>query len=642
MKNLNKISLILILLVAIATRFYNYQEIPYTHDEFSALFRTNFDSFPELIEKGVKGDGHPAGIQVFLYYYTKLFGKSEGIVKLPFMLFGIASVALIFLIARFWYNDTVGLLSASFLASIQYAIVYSQIARPYISGLFFSLLMVYFWSKLIKQPYKRFYLNSLMFVLSAALCAYNHHFSLLFAFIVGISGLFLVRREFLLRYCLSGVLIFVLYIPHLNIFFTQLSIGGVEGWLGKPTNDFILKYIAYLFHFSSFWLVAIALGLFFTLRRFKADNEHFKRLLLFSIWFFLPFLIGFFYSKYVNSVIQFSVLIFSFPFIYFVLFGHLKEYSPRVNLLIVLSVLMVNTTTLIVNRDHYNLFYNSRFEKILTDHDRIQKEYPKTISVLHSHPTISQYYIDKMGLDTNFVWFSSFEEISDFKRFVKEASNNYDFFFFGCNSTNNAHSVPVIQEFFPSIIQQNNYAAGNTYLFSKSKTEEVGLKSLLDFESLDTEHWTKLDSTRRVDSVSFSGSHSYAYSSDNEWGPTYTRRLMELIEHENNFIDILVKIKPLSSIDEVILVASLESGGESFYWRGTPVNQFYIDSIPSDDWFTAIQTIKLSDVNLNHRNILLRVYIWNKSKSTFLFDDLKVIVREGNPIVYGMREKLYR
>ncbi|MDD4384325.1 MAG: glycosyltransferase family 39 protein [Bacteroidales bacterium] len=228
MKITNKLTLFLIVLVAIALRFYNYQNIPFTHDEFSALSRTNFNSFSELIDQGVKVDGHPAGIQVFLYYWTKLAGKSEVWVKLPFMLMGIASVVLVYLIAKMWYNETVALLSTSFVASIQFSIVYSQIARPYISGLFFSMLMAYFWSRIVLKPTKRYYANAAMFVISAALCAYNHHFSLLFAVIVGVSGLFLVRKEFLVKYVICGLLIFILYVPHLSIFFHQLSLGGVD------------------------------------------------------------------------------------------------------------------------------------------------------------------------------------------------------------------------------------------------------------------------------------------------------------------------------------------------------------------------------------------------------------------------------
>ncbi|MCA1758857.1 MAG: hypothetical protein LC658_03725, partial [Bacteroidales bacterium] len=64
MKDVIKITnnniLILILITATILRFFNFNEIPFTHDEFSAIFRTNFKNFAELIEKGVKIDGHPA------------------------------------------------------------------------------------------------------------------------------------------------------------------------------------------------------------------------------------------------------------------------------------------------------------------------------------------------------------------------------------------------------------------------------------------------------------------------------------------------------------------------------------------------------------------------------------------------------
>ena len=64
--------LVLILLFAAVLRFWNYFEIPFTHDEFSALFRTQFNSFSELIDKGIKIDGHPAGVQMFLYFWVKI------------------------------------------------------------------------------------------------------------------------------------------------------------------------------------------------------------------------------------------------------------------------------------------------------------------------------------------------------------------------------------------------------------------------------------------------------------------------------------------------------------------------------------------------------------------------------------------
>ena len=54
MNSRNNLTLVLILTVGTVLRFYNYGEIPFTHDEFSALSRLNFNSFSDLIEKGVK------------------------------------------------------------------------------------------------------------------------------------------------------------------------------------------------------------------------------------------------------------------------------------------------------------------------------------------------------------------------------------------------------------------------------------------------------------------------------------------------------------------------------------------------------------------------------------------------------------
>ena len=68
------IGILIILSIAIILRFYHLFDIPFTHDEFSTLFRTNFSSFSELIEKGVKIDGHPAGLQFFVIQRKKGFG----------------------------------------------------------------------------------------------------------------------------------------------------------------------------------------------------------------------------------------------------------------------------------------------------------------------------------------------------------------------------------------------------------------------------------------------------------------------------------------------------------------------------------------------------------------------------------------
>jgi len=243
------ILLAIIIVVGIVLRLWDYQNISFMHDELSALGRLRFDNFSDLINKGVLPDGHPAGVQVFLYYWTALVGTTELLVKLPFILSGIFSIWLSYLIGKLWFDGTTGLLTAVYISSLQFFVMYSQIARPYVSGMFITLLMVYVWSLYFFKNRKPLYL--ILYALFGAMAAYNHHFSLLFTFIVGVSGLFLVKKKDILLYSLSGIAIFILYIPHLSIFFTQLGYGGIGGWLSKPTPLFFYNFLNWIFHFST-------------------------------------------------------------------------------------------------------------------------------------------------------------------------------------------------------------------------------------------------------------------------------------------------------------------------------------------------------------------------------------------------------
>ena len=76
---------LIIVAVGLGLRLWNLG-FSYSNDELSALSRVRFDSFAQLVRDGFYVDGHPGGIQVFLFYWVKLFGMSEWAVRLPFAL----------------------------------------------------------------------------------------------------------------------------------------------------------------------------------------------------------------------------------------------------------------------------------------------------------------------------------------------------------------------------------------------------------------------------------------------------------------------------------------------------------------------------------------------------------------------------
>ena len=130
---------ILILIVGSFLRFWNYFSIPFMFDELSAMGRTTYDTFSDVIRFGVvERDSHPAGVQVFLYYWVQLFGNSEPVVKLPFLIAGIASIWVSYKIGELWFGKPTAILTAAFVSSLQLFVMYSQIAG-HISAVYLSL-----------------------------------------------------------------------------------------------------------------------------------------------------------------------------------------------------------------------------------------------------------------------------------------------------------------------------------------------------------------------------------------------------------------------------------------------------------------------------------------------------------------------
>ncbi len=650
----NSAVLIIILGAATALRFYNYFEVPFTYDEFSAILRLNFDSFAELIDKGVKIDGHPAGVHVFMYYWTRLFGLEEWVVKLPFTLLGIGSVYLVYLIGRKWFSETVGLISAASVTALQFTVMYSHIARPYISGLFFSLLTVYFWSNLVKNPSRKFYLNSLGFIFSAAACAYNHHFSLLFAAIVGVSGLFFIRKEYLIRYILSGVLIFILYIPHLNIFFYQLNVGGIEAWLGKPSYSFILQYLAYIFNFSLVsglvTLLIIISGFIFL--RINLDDKSelgiskavgsVSSYMLFTAWFLLPLIIGFIYSRQVQAVLQYSVLIFSFPFLFFILFGHIRNQKPVINLVLVVAILMINSFSLIFERGYYRIFYRSPDREILRDYENLKLQGTDAVYIIDSHPKNTNFYINKYGIDTGFIRQEKLSGIKELKEIIEEKSQTANTLYLGALSSNDPITVPLIQDYFPHLEVQKNYYGATTYIFSKTGGRSFFRDTItyLGFENKTFVNWNGVNDNQITDQFSFSGANGYLFTNETEYGPTFQISLDSIITHKNNFIDISIRAKQVTGMQDAVLVASLESEGKAVYWGGSNFSNFILSDSLVKRWESVHYSLKLSDINLNYKDLVFKVYIWNKGRQSFIVDNILISRREGNPLLYWLVEPI--
>ena len=613
-------------------------EIPLTHDEFSVVFRTGYDSFAELIDQGVMVDVHPAGVQVFVNYWVALFGESAVAVKIPFILFGIFSILLIYKLGEEWFNPSVGIITAVFVACLEYTVMYSQIARPYMSGMFFSLLMVYGWQRYLFRPGKYPITWLILYVLASAICAYNHYFSLMFAAVVGVTGLFFITRRRLISYSLAGIAIFGLYIPHLPIFFHQFSEKGVEGWLGKPGNDFIIDYIGYIFHFSPLVYVMVAIIILAGIRFRKGPALLKSKFFYISLaWFSLPILIGFFYSRYVNAVLQYSGLIFTFPFFLFLLFGNLPDFKKPVKYLAVPVMFLFLILTLIYGRQYYSLFYQSRFNHLIFDTEQTISKYgaDNCLVIMDSNPKISDYYYDAMDIRFNHFHYDDFTHRKEFIDLLKNTEKDY--LSLAVDSRTELALPGIIMQYFPNMILKKDYFGGNYYLFSKIDMSTMELPLFASGNGLSGEEsgWSAITDSLLLDSTGIFGSPAYLMSGGQEFSPTFSFPLRDLVNQKNDMIDVSVSIRNKDSLNQSLLVLGVNGKHGLVEWTAS----HFQDYDPGQgDWYSVHHTFRTTQ-NPRRENLQVSVYIWNRDKINFLSNDFIVRSRKGNPVLYGLMEK---
>lgn len=617
-------------------RFYKIDLIPITLDEFSAFFRLHFNSFDELINKGVKVDGHPAGVQTFLFYWTKLVGSSSWMLKFPFLIFGVFATYYLYRLAANWFSSTAALWITAFFTSIQYTVFYSQVFRPYAPGMFFTLFATYYWSEFLLSTNNKVNIKDyVFFVIGSILASYNHHFSLFFIFILVILGAFYVTKINFKYYLVSSVIIAICYIPHLTIFFYQLNVGGLVASLPRPTLAFFYEYFDYIFQYS-WYTKLLAFVLFgFSIYGFLKEKKRLKFILIAAILFLTPLLVGYFYSVFRSPVLQFSVLIFSFPFILFLLFGGVPKLSSTVTLVGVFIILFLNTLGLTFGRKHYTLVYKSNYEEaVILGSKYTSSKVCKLIEANDIHRKVTFYYMYKHTVKNDWKFISPTVDFIKFKKQLNKISSKYDTLFFSCDFSSYPSYIPIIQSYFPKMERKWNYLNGSSYLFTKSTSNDK-LITKMDFTH-PNEGWTSFETIRGIDQLGICNVDSL-----NEYVVTYDANLWDIIKTPNDFIDVSLRVRLSNTLSKAMITSSLDNDDGNVDWRSTSFGSFQDTTKTNDHWITVYHTIKLSDINVRDKDLRLKIGVWNVEKEKFMLDNIQIKRRKGNPYLYGITEQYF-
>jgi hypothetical protein len=612
------------MLVAFLLRFWDIANIPYTHDEFSALFRLNFESLNAFIEKGIKHDTHPAFTQGFLWLWTSIFGTTEWVVKLPFLILGTLSVALIAIIGKQWFSAESGLYSAAIFSVLQTAIFHSQTARPYAIGLFFLLLAIWAWQRYLdKKSIKHLIILGISLLLSAC----THYFSLLAAGILFPIILFYSPKEHTKRLLLTGLFSLLVFIPHLPITLHQLGKGGIGTVLSAPDRYFFSNYIALTFHHSWIWSGVVSAVIIAVWIKFKHRFSSTKKYFFIAVILFLsPIVIGTVYSHLRNPVLMERSLYFTLPFLLLSAFSVASSWkSQLVNYITIILILVTGIWSLVVERKHYEIMYHSGYDYVLTGAFNDSQNNTETAVFISGVPEYLEYTCTRNHLPEDF--FTLIPDSSNIEQFKREiGQHNYQKIFLGRTMQ---YFVP--DPLYDKTLLDAGYNLSKQFNFFNSDLRLYSREAQPDL-LVDKKHWRQGGpewdyTTDRIDS-----SGNLTFLPEQEFGLAFSENMNKHYYTHPNRELIVSAISTDIIPDETELVVHIREGENTIYYA----------SAKSDNTSRELNLgIRLCDIQPWHDNFELRTYIWNKGQGKFSIIDMYRIVLPGNPIQYSLSEPLY-
>lgn len=629
------------LLVGLLLRVGYPSDWAFINDELSTWAKVSYDSVGAVINNIKAVDSHPVGMYVFVYYWTGIFGTSEWAIKLPFLLMSLGAMGLVYQLGRLWFSSATALLALAAFASLQFPIWWSHIARQYQSGSFLTLLMVYCWTKWLIEgnTEKRYWWG---FVLAGAAACYNHYFSGLFAALVGLTGLLWVGRDQLFRYLLAGVVMVGLFLPHISITLYQLQYADGHLWYGVPDSSFFAKHIRYLFHYSWYCLITTLmlalLGLghsYYTKNKITATAQSTTKLrLTVLLWFVGLPLFGYWYSVQFSPILRPSHLLFSFPYLLLLLFSfYNNQWKAGMIALIVGIIIVVNTTSLIQNRRHFEVVHTHPYKHFIKHTKAFLEEHNRdSVSiVLGENPLYLSYY--KNYYNAPFEHHSSFKPdltVSQLQQII--AQENRPYLIVG--SLDDAPLAYALSA-YPYVYQRSYGINYEYYILSKQPKDNQTFSTILFEEKQDWQ--TKSYWNFPTDKIQQDSTGRRYYNLIEEWGPNFTAPFDSLTITKHCFVDVALSLQTRDSStwqpNGVLVVEWLNEQDSTLAWYGQEAAQQLTSGI-------GVQTMYLS-YRLAHQAIYqyeqamqLKVYYWNREKQPVQLNHFAIRIRRDNPILY--------
>jgi hypothetical protein len=652
MKVLKEHALFIFVFISCALlRFIPLFDYQFTYDELSGLTRTQFTSFTEVIEKGVKIDAHPAFVQLVIYYLTRFFGYVNWIVKLPFLLFSLGAVIYAYAFGLRNFSKQAGLFMSLVFGFSLIFIFYAPIARMYISGVFFSMALLFYFFEI-------FFLNRLnrsnyfFLGLFALLSALNQHINSLFAFTVCMSGLFFLNRENRKAYLLTCLITVLCYLPHLGVTLYQLSVPGigrdVGGWLEAPEFNVIFSFLKTLLGTGRTYVLfaVILLGCFITNKKIGFGKQ---RAYLLGIFVF-NFLVVYFYSVFRSPVFQYSVMLFSatafialvcswinfsnraaFYISFFILFSTLiyKSYIKKDYLHEAVKTVFeyqfertVHYKKLYGDKNVYPVFCDADDMMKKIYFDKYQTNFECKISSDSMISNLERVFFKRNPITPGQCPGQDVSSLRLFSEFISGLQSDYLVL---------ASSMPIhhaiVSEHYPYLLENTQTQANNFKLYSKRKEDRnkvVENDKVISYSSLTSVG--RFVYPKKTGIIFLKNGFSLPVDSLNEFPFDARAAVNDVVGKEGEVTLVTAKLKLRKKCSAVECCVSLTDPetNKSYSYNAKTVSDF----VPSKDSMLTLYSDLFNGTIYNkvRYKANLNCYVWNKGKENFELKDFEIRV----------------
>ncbi len=269
---------------------------------FQSLWRDEVDAIrfalaplPDLITTLTQPGYNGPLYFLMLRSWIGVAGQSEFALRFPSLVFGVSSVALIFVLGRRLFNRSIGLIAAILFAFSAYQVWYSQEAKMYTLITALALASIYFLRRGLEAGQTRYWIG---LVVATSLAMYAH---ILAALLIPVeAALFVLWWPLSRKQIRAGVIAFALltvpYIPlagwELPLVFQPAETGFAHYTFGGMLNTLGSAYTVSILTPLTEWSIGLVVGLSAALAIWGLLESKFAitRRLAVLLWLALPFL----------------------------------------------------------------------------------------------------------------------------------------------------------------------------------------------------------------------------------------------------------------------------------------------------------------------------------------------------------------